>query len=609
MANIYDVASAIQQPNPVGSFQQGIQTARNNAMQNIALQQAQQQMADTQTIRGLAPQIVAGDPNAYVQAAALNPDQANAYQNAGNTQLARLRGALNYLDQQQTPEAKEAIFQNTVRPFLTPLAAANGHQIPETLAEAQPGIDALRAKIAEVPATFLQQGMTADQKNRADLYASLTPEQRAQANRIRVGLDPRATNPNYSVINVPDGQGGTIQAFLNRRTGQVEQPDYSPLGSSNAAAGLTTPSGLPIANDNMAPYIAEANRRVQAGQDPDQVQAWLQTMAQQQQPSAGATAGGLGYAPPKGNVSTLSPDEVKALGLPVGTVAQRGANGKVDVVYKPGAGDIETPIPGDASKSGADYLASLDPALQGQVKAIAEGRAPFPQGNFARSQRGQQIVSALYQYDPGANAQDYNTRLATRKSFTSGKDADNMMALNQVSAHLESLLDALPGTSGIAIPYVGKYINQASNAANDVNTGAVTQWKQAADAVSHEARKVFAGSSGGTLAELDKIADNFNADNSTAQKLGAIKQLGELLQSRIGFLADKYQKGMGNAENPFETTYPHAAQVLEAISNGNIQKGIDSFRVPQGAPARNVPAASAQNQNGSPQDFSHLWGG
>jgi len=148
MANIYDTGAAIQQPNIAGNFQQGIQTARQNAVQNIGLQQAQQQQADTQTLRGLAPQVVAGDPSAYAQAAALNPDQANALQGAGNNQLTRLRGAINYIDQQPTAQAKEIAYQTAVKPYLDAIGAAHGKTAPATFAEAEPMMEQARAQIS-----------------------------------------------------------------------------------------------------------------------------------------------------------------------------------------------------------------------------------------------------------------------------------------------------------------------------------------------------------------------------------------------------------------------------------------------------------------------------
>lgn len=143
MPNIYDVASAIQQPNIVGNIQAGQQFAQQNQARQMQLQQAQKQQEDQSQLRNLAPQIISGDPNAYAQAAAIDPQAAQQYQGAGDDQLKRIQGAISYIDQQQSPQAKEAAYQQ-VRPYL----ARFGQEPPATFAEAEPKMEAARAQIA-----------------------------------------------------------------------------------------------------------------------------------------------------------------------------------------------------------------------------------------------------------------------------------------------------------------------------------------------------------------------------------------------------------------------------------------------------------------------------
>src|SRR5690606_34436480 len=59
----------------------------------------QQQQEDRNALRTLAPKILAGDPDAFNQAAAIDPKAATAAQDAGDGQLRRLRGALDYFGQ------------------------------------------------------------------------------------------------------------------------------------------------------------------------------------------------------------------------------------------------------------------------------------------------------------------------------------------------------------------------------------------------------------------------------------------------------------------------------------------------------------------------------
>lgn len=658
MANIYDVSAGARQANIPAEIQAGIQTSRQNTLGNIAVQQAQQQQQDTQTLRGLAPSIVAGDPTAYAQAAAINPEQANNFQGAADQQLSKLRGAINYIDQQKTPQAKEAAYQNAVRPYLAAIGASQGKVPPATFAEAEPMMEAARGQIATLGLPPGQSnalinvgagGAVLDPVTRKPIFINqnVKPELVTGQDGKQYWATPNGPATPVMISNgQPSASAGSVlpsetqnyvPGVLNRLGGASplnadgtaspalisavigQESGGNPNAVSPAGAkGLMQVTGATGANPGFGVTPLQNGspaENVRFGTD--YLNAMLKRYGGNVQQALAAYNAGPGVAdnadsggaqqltgvPKREIYSQLTPEEVENAGLPKGTVAQRGSNGEVHVVYKPGAGDLQVPIPGDATKSGDAYLSTLDPALQGQVRAIAEGRAPYPTNQAAKSARGQEIIAAVNQYDPTLNAQDYQTRLATRKSFTSGADAKNMMALNQAAAHLEELVNALPGTSGSSVPFLGKYYNQAANEVRDTQTGSVTQWKQAADAVAHEARAVFAGQGGGTLAELEKQASNLNENNSTPQKLGAIRELGRLLASRIDFLSQKYQQGMGNAEDPFQSTYPHSADVLNSIANGSVDKGIDSFRVKPGVNSQTV------NQPSGQQDFSHLWSG
>lgn len=143
MPNIYDIAGNLQQPNIIGNIQAGQQFAQAQQARQMQLDQARQAQDDQSQVRNLAPAIISGDPNAFAQAAAIDPQAAQAYQGAGDSQLRRLQGAMAFIDQQKTPQAKEAAYQQ-VRPYL----ARFGQQPPATFAEAEPKMEAARAQIA-----------------------------------------------------------------------------------------------------------------------------------------------------------------------------------------------------------------------------------------------------------------------------------------------------------------------------------------------------------------------------------------------------------------------------------------------------------------------------
>lgn len=251
MANIYDVASAIQQPNIPGAIQAGIQTARQNTLGNIAVQQAQQQQQDTQTLRGLAPGIVAGDPTAYAQAAAINPDQANNYQGAADQQLSKLRGAINYIDQQKTPEAKEAAYQNAVRPYLAAIGAAQGKVPPATFAEAAPMMEAARGQIASIPVnpTTLTPGAVAIDKTTGQVIYN-NPAAEKVVNNAPIGPNGEKGVVVFAPHSGGVGQIATLGGGNGSPSGMASPDFYNAVNGLAGKYGATITSGVRDAQHN-----------------------------------------------------------------------------------------------------------------------------------------------------------------------------------------------------------------------------------------------------------------------------------------------------------------------------------------------------------------------
>lgn len=241
MANFYDVAQAIQQPNIVGSFNQGVQTAQRNNLYNEQQQVFQRQQAQQQQLQNLAPQVIAGDPNAFAQAAAIDPDRAEKYQGSRDQQLLRLRGALTYLKKMQAsgnPAAMDAAYQQA-KPFLSQIAGkpAPDHWDPSFEA----GLDQAVASIDETslkntPSGFQQFALTA---KAAGLQPG-TPEYEQAAN-IALGREGRASNAGIGFQKIIGADGRERIGRTNPRNGVFEVLDeatgqFEPLGAPAAPA-------------------------------------------------------------------------------------------------------------------------------------------------------------------------------------------------------------------------------------------------------------------------------------------------------------------------------------------------------------------------------------
>lgn len=274
---------------------------------------------------------------------------------------------------------------------------------------------------------------------------------------------------------------------------------------------------------------------------------------------------------------------------------------------------------GDPTLHGEDYLTSIqDQGMRNLIQAIADGREQVPR-IYRSGKAGEigptQIAAAVSQYDPTFNAQDYNSRNRTRISFTSGPDSKNMMNLNQAAAHAAQLAEQIPQLSGHFLPFgLSDPLNSAINNATQGGTAALKQWNTTADALAHEVRAVFAGSSGGTLEELNRNLQTLNGNDPVTSKQAALQSIARLLQSRIGLLQDKYQQGMGKAGDPFATTYPDAARVLNSLANSDPSKigfgalqgigtpGVGAQAASQGAPAVGTVMQGYRFKGGDPSN-------
>lgn len=151
MPNIYDVNAAIDKPQWANAFAQGRMNGQQMKQNALAIEQAQMQRADQNALRTLAPQIIAGDPAAYQQAAAIDPRAAGQYEQAGSNQFAKLRNMVDYIDRAKKTGNQAALSAalNQAWPYIKQ-AAPGAPDTPPTAftPEMEQGWEALKAKVA-----------------------------------------------------------------------------------------------------------------------------------------------------------------------------------------------------------------------------------------------------------------------------------------------------------------------------------------------------------------------------------------------------------------------------------------------------------------------------
>lgn len=259
-------------------------------------------------------------------------------------QLAKHSGAqewLSHLPPQYDPASAAAI-----DPVIEGIIARAGMYQPSTSADQAP------AGLRQFEAMAANAGLTKG-----------TPEYQRAA-QIYLGQEARARNQVYesadgaNVIKMGGGKDPTAAPVM------MAPPEIVPSGGGQSVMG----TGSQIVNDDgsMSPNpdfdslnpVEKSKFASYVKNDvPFQIINGKVIAGQQLKPPPKAGAGGY---------TQLSPQEVASMGLPVGTVAQRGPNGQVSVISKPEAKKTKE-ISADVIKNAAQL-----PALARRIERLAQ---------------------------------------------------------------------------------------------------------------------------------------------------------------------------------------------------------------------------------------------
>lgn len=211
-------------------------------------------------------------------------------------------------------------------------------------------------------------------------------------------------------------------------------------------------------------------------------------------------------------------------------------------------------VPGDTSKTGAEYMASLPAGMQGTVKAIGEGREP-PPPTGSRSPAAQSLNAAVNRAYPNYDATRFPAYQKMRTAFTSGKEAQGINSFNTVANHLARMYDhtkataTLPGVSGVA------------RAFGDETAAALNSDRQA---VATELSKAYAGGqiSEGEVNEWNKKLKVW----SPAELRNNIKEISSLLQGKLDAYQNQWETGMPvGVVSPIHIVSPAAQSAFDHI--------------------------------------------
>lgn len=240
-------------------------------------------------------------------------------------------------------------------------------------------------------------------------------------------------------------------------------------------------------------------------------------------------------------------------------------------------------------------LANLGPQHEPIVKALLDYRQPLPGGIAVTKGDWPALLEAAHTIDPTFDVSQYSVRQALKKSFSSGKDADNIRGLNTAVGHLGSLSTAMSAMGN------GNWesVNAATNAlAKHLpvtqglvdRQGKIVNTRQDFNAVKGELAGIFKAS-GATDQEIKSWESTLSGDPASAtpgEREAFVKGAVELMASRMGANRQKLEAGMGKPVN-FVMLSPHSREILKGL-------GIDAEAIDPSGTAEPPPAPPPATQ-------------
>jgi hypothetical protein len=216
----------------------------------------------------------------------------------------------------------------------------------------------------------------------------------------------------------------------------------------------------------------------------------------------------------------------------------------------------------DPSLTGPEFLDAvrkdpqLGPGKAEMVKAIAEGRQPYPSGFLLKTPFGQWLTTAVGQYEPGLDATLIGQRSTFNKQMGSSSPTSvggqkNLMGT--ALGHLAEVSDAAQSLGNNSGPLPNwlpgsELAAQGTNAVINSSVSQAGKVKALDDAVqkfSGEVGKLYSGSAGGGIAEREATRSRFTGSLPPSVMAASLEMSKALIQSKLAALENQQDQIFG----------------------------------------------------------------
>jgi hypothetical protein len=379
--------------------------------------------------------------------------------------------------------------------------------------------------------TVSERAQAATAANQAGTLAETTRHNKAEEGKpISAGFGTALVKPDGTVVYDPNAPQDTFSRMLKVESGGQQSGANGPTTSPKGAIGIA---------------------QVMPGTGPEAARlAGLPWDANKYKTDAAYNAT-IGRAYFQSLVQRYGGDEAKA------TAAYTGGMGRVDRASAARGDGWLSAMPAETRAYVSKVAAPANPAIEGQARAIAEGRMPPLLGRAAVSGMGGAIMRRAMEINPNLDGTTFATDKAGRVKFTSGKQGDTIRSLDVAVTHLDqlqTLADALHNGNVPLFNRIGQQLAQSTGSAVPTNFDSVKQF------VTDEVTKAVIGSGGG-VGDREKAAEILSRVQSPAQLAGAIYQIKGLMAGQLKGLGQQYKNATGR-DDFSSLVSDHTAKVL-----------------------------------------------
>ncbi len=224
------------------------------------------------------------------------------------------------------------------------------------------------------------------------------------------------------------------------------------------------------------------------------------------------------------------------------------------------SGTLSTGVSGP---TGDEFLKTLPAAQQGQIKALAEGRQPFPTGmSYARLQP---LIAAVTQYDPTFDAANYNARNKARSDFQSpsGTGGKTINALNTALQHAGKLSDLIETLDNTEYPMANTVINAVRNQTGNT---AVTNYRAVAPQLAKEIERAWRGT-GGSSGDIKDLIESIGGNMGKQQQREALANFVDLVEGKLDATKTQRDNVLGPAGASIPILFPQNQPIIDSIKN------------------------------------------